>query len=254
MSATRTNEPKVLLFDIEVTPNVGMFWDPKIPSGYINHENILDERYIICIAWKWLGSEKVHSASILSHPAKYGLPDGGVLRKFHGVASQADCLIAQNGDKFDVPWVRTRLMLTTLPPLKPIPTIDTKKMAMKMKFNSNALAYLAKFFALGEKIKTDLDLWKRVLRGEKKAVEEMVAYNRQDVSLLESFYLKIRPHVPALLNRQHWSSDRMACPACGKPELQSRGRGMNRATVYQRMQCQACGAWCSKPMNSTVAR
>ena len=253
--ASRPHEPRVLLFDIEVTPNLGTFWDPLINGGYINHENIVEERYVICISWKWLGEQRVHSASILTHPSKQkGVPDAGVLRKFHGEWEKADAVIAHNGDKFDVPWIKTRLMLLPLKPLKPLMQIDTRKLAKRMKFNSNALNYLGRFLSLGQKIKTDLDLWHRVRAGEKKAVEEMVTYNREDVRLLERFYLKIRPHVPSVVNRALWSAADIACPSCGSSEMQARGKGHNRVTAYHRFQCMACGAWSNKPTSSKVVR
>ena len=45
---------KRLFFDIETSPNIGFFWS----SGYkinIPFENILKERAIICIAYKYQG-------------------------------------------------------------------------------------------------------------------------------------------------------------------------------------------------------
>lgn len=250
-----SDEPKILLIDIETIPNTVTSWSLKV-DGYLDHDNILVERSIICIAWKWLGSEKIHSASVLSHPSKRkGVPDAGVLTKIHGALSQADAIIAHNGDRFDVPWILTRLLLTDLPPLPPIPTIDTKLIAKRrFLFNSNRLDYLGKFLGVGQKIKTDFGLWLRAMKGSKKAIEEMVRYNREDVALLERVYLKLRPHVPAQkVNRNLWASEPV-CPSCGSPDLAPRGIGRNRVSEYRRMNCRSCGAWSSQPMNSKVVR
>ena len=51
MQKIRTQRRR-LFFDIEVSPNIGMFWE----AGYkknISHENIIKERAIICICYKW---------------------------------------------------------------------------------------------------------------------------------------------------------------------------------------------------------
>jgi len=51
---------KRLFFDIETSPNIGLFWT----AGYklnIGHDNIIKERAIICICYKWAGEKEVHS-------------------------------------------------------------------------------------------------------------------------------------------------------------------------------------------------
>ena len=249
------NEPRVLLLDIETLPNTVTSWGLKV-DGYLSHDNILEERSIVCASWKWLGGGQVHSASVLTHRSKdKEIPDLGVLRKLHGVMSEADCLVAHNGDRFDVPWIMARMVLTDLPPLRPVPTIDTKKIAKsRFLFNSNRLDYLGKYLKVGRKIETDFGLWLEAMKGSRKAIEKMVVYNREDVRLLERVYLKLRPYVPARLNMSHWSNDNRACPSCGEAALESRGIGMNRVSTYRRMQCRACRAWSSMPMNSKVAR
>jgi len=162
--------------------------------------------------------------------------------------------VAHNGDRFDVPWIMGRLVLTNLPPPPPVLTIDTKKIAKsRFMFNSNRLDYLGKYLGVGRKIKTDYDLWLDAMHGSRKAIEKMVRYNREDVALLERVYIKLRPFVPAKLNMNHWM-DGDACPTCGSEDLQSRGIGANAASTYRRLQCMTCGAWAKKPMNSKVVR
>lgn len=246
--------PRILLVDIETVPNLVTSWGLKV-DGYLGHENIVAERYIVCASWKWLGSQHVHSASVLTHRAKKGIPDGGILRKLHGVISEADAIVAHNGDRFDVPWIYSRLILTDLAPPKPVPTIDTKKIAKgRFYFNSNRLDYLGKYLGVGQKIRTDYDLWLDAMKGDRKAIEKMVIYNREDVRLLERVYMKLRPFVAAKINRQHWSSDALTCPSCGADRLESRGLGATAAATYRRLQCRDCGAWARQPMNSKVAR
>ncbi len=49
-----------LFFDIEVSPNIVFSWR----AGYnlnIDPDNIIEERKIICVCWKWEGKDEVHS-------------------------------------------------------------------------------------------------------------------------------------------------------------------------------------------------
>jgi hypothetical protein len=51
---------KRLFFDIETSPNIGLFWT----AGYkqtISPDNIIKERAIICICYKWAGEKEVYS-------------------------------------------------------------------------------------------------------------------------------------------------------------------------------------------------
>jgi hypothetical protein len=50
---------KRLFFDIETSPNIGLFW----AAGYkknISPDNIIKERAIICIAYKWADDDKTY--------------------------------------------------------------------------------------------------------------------------------------------------------------------------------------------------
>ena len=51
---------KRLFFDIETSPNIGLFWT----AGYklnISPDSIIKERAIICICYKWAGDDKIIS-------------------------------------------------------------------------------------------------------------------------------------------------------------------------------------------------
>src|SRR5687767_10183919 len=110
---------KRLYFDIEVSANIGFFWNPgyKISIGY---ENIIKERAIICICYKWEGEKKIHS---LQWDGKQC--DKKLLEKFIKVANSATELVGHNGDKFDLSWIRTRCLFHQIPCFPTYVTIDT---------------------------------------------------------------------------------------------------------------------------------
>ena len=166
----------------------------------------------------------------------------------------ADVLVHHNGNKFDIKYVETRMLFHGLPPLPPIPMIDTCQVA-KTRFllNSNKLDYLGAFLGVGRKKPTTPGLWLRVLQGDKDAVTEMVRYNKQDVALLERVFLKLQPFVPNHINRQMFGT--LGCPRCGSTHAQSRGTHKAISRTYRRFQCMTCAGWYRdmKPLVNQVA-
>lgn len=235
----KNKEPRILIHDIESLPNVGTFWRPgtKVNIGY---ENILEERRICVIGWKWLGDNKVHVGAAKSPAAERRL-----LVRFAKQMAKADAVVAHNGDKFDIPYIRTRATFHKVPTLAPVKQIDTLKIARsKFMFNSNRLDYLGQFLKCGNKIKTEYSLWKRCLAKEKKAYDEMVKYNVQDVLLLEKVYKKLAPYFPAHLTRAlYGAADTCSNLSCESTKTQRRGWSYTKTAKYARFQCTECGTW-----------
>lgn len=203
---------KRLYFDIETSPNIGFFWQ----SGYklnIGYQNILKERSIICICYKWEGDKEVHG---LTWDKKQD--DKKMLQDFIKIVDSADELVGHNGDKFDLAWIRTRCLFHGIQMFPNYVTIDTLKVARsKFKFNSNRLNYIADFLGIGQKIKTDFDLWKDIaLKNDQKAMDKMVKYCKMDVVLLEKVHQHLSTHIASKTHYGvRFNQDRGSCPNCG---------------------------------------
>ena len=114
---------KRLYFDIETSPNVGLFWS----AGYkqnIDYSNIIKERAIICICYKWEDEKETYA---LTWDSKQD--DKKMLIEFIKIANQADELIGHNGDKFDLAWIRTRCLFHKIDMFPKYTTIDTLKIS-----------------------------------------------------------------------------------------------------------------------------
>lgn len=193
----------------------------------------------------------MHSVQVLS---KSPLEDKHIVLAMQSAFNQSDAVVGHNSCSFDIKWINARAMFHGLPPMKDIIQIDTKKIAKeKFYFNSNRLDYLGKFLKLGCKIKTDFKLWQDCMKGDAKAIKEMVRYNKQDVLLLEKVYLKLSPYVKTALNFNVVAGSTDKCPHCGSGSLQKRGSGYTKTSTYERYQCQAkgCGRWSSGPRTAS---
>ena len=233
-----------LFFDIETSPNIGLFWE----AGYkknIDHSNIIKERAIICICSKWEDEKEVNEVHWDSKQC-----DKSLLNKFVKIANQADELIGHNGDRFDLTWVRTRCLFHRIDMFPTYTTIDTLKVARRIfRFNSNKLNYIADFLGIGQKIKTDFGLWKDiVLWKDPNAMQKMILYCKKDVVLLEKVFKELNNHIPA---KTHYGvifgQDRGSCPECGSDELYvSMRRVMASGIKKIQYKCKNCGKLHSK--------
>ncbi len=240
---------KRLFFDIEVSPNIGFFWQPghKISIGY---ENIIKERAIICICYKWDGEKKVSSLTWDGSQ-----DDKAMLKSFIKVADSADELVGHNGDRFDLTWIRTRCLFHGISVFPNYVTIDTLKAArQKFRFNSNRLDYIGKFLNLGQKLHTGFDLWKGIVLDKSETkLTKMVKYCKQDVRLLEAVFNKLKNYIPSKTHAGVIAGkDKRSCPECGSSKVIKRvSRISASGTKKDQMQCNDCGKYhtlCPKKM------
>lgn len=231
-------EPRILVVDIETSPNVGLFWS----SGHkiaVGPENILEERQVICIAFKWLGHKSTHS--LVWDYKKGNKRDKQMLAEFSKVYAAADAVVAHNGDNFDIKWLKTRILYHKLPPLAETTQIDTLKEYRKnFKFNSNRLDYVAKFLGQEGKNPMSFEDWKLVMKGNAAATRKMVKYCKKDVELLADLYERTRPYLKDHGIMRGFLGDRDVCPNCGGSNNIKHGDRVTKTGRYQRYQCQDC--------------
>jgi len=241
------NRPRILIYDIETSLQpVAVF--SLAHNDWINPDNILAERHLVSMCWKWLGEKKVYSVSLLDDPKRFNKDphdDFHVAKVANEVLSEADCIVAHYGDSFDKRYLETRMLIHKLPVLPPITSIDTKKVASsRFYFNSNSLNYLGQVLGVGKKINTPKGLWLDVLKGDRKAIKTMVEYNKGDVTLLEDVFMRLRPYIQNHISRELF--DGVGCPRCGSTKVQSRGVHRAITRTYRRFCCNECGGWFRK--------
>lgn len=237
---------KILFLDIETSPITYTGWGMYDQNH--NTDDILEDWKMISAAWGWSDSDTIQAIGWKATTDRaisplWGFDDRQVVEGLHRQISKADVLCGHNGDAFDIKKFNARCIKLGLKPIPPLPTIDTLKVARKhFKFTSNKLDFIGQFLDVGAKAETSKGLWNRVIRGDKKALKEMIKYNKQDVVLLKKIYQKLRPYMQNHPNHNLFK-DKEVCPNCGEAALQSNGYRVTRTVRYKRMFCQACGAW-----------
>jgi hypothetical protein len=229
-----------LFLDCETSPNQVFSWR----IGYkinLDYQNIIKERRIICICWKWENEKHVKFVKWDKNQSNEQM-----MKIIIPVLDEADEIVTHNGEAFDLAWIRTMALLYGMVTNPSYKIIDTCLFARKkLYFNSNKLDYLARFLGIGCKIKTEFELWKKVVYGDSKALNMMVKYCKQDVLLLEKVYQRLSTCMPAhthqgVLNEgEKWS-----CCYCGSVRVFcDKTRITAMGACKHQMQCKKCGRY-----------
>jgi RNase P subunit RPR2 len=236
--------PRILLLDIETTPLEAYIWATQVWKARVGDESVISRWFMLTWSAKWLFASDTMSMKLNKEEVLVE-NDNRIVTGLWKVLNEADIVIAHNGDAFDVPNMNTRFIVNGLPPTKPYQTIDTLRIAQKQfGFSHNSLAALARVFDLEGKADSGYSLWKRCKNGDEEALAAMESYNRQDVSVLEEVYLKIRPWVKGHPNLGlYMELDVPVCKNCGSTHIKEDGKYYYTQTgKYATLKCE-CGAY-----------
>jgi hypothetical protein len=234
----KKQDTKRLYFDIETSyylvPTF-QFWKVNI-----NPDNIIREKKIICIAYKWEYEDSVH---VLVWDNKQD--DTKLIKEFIQIIKQADEIVAHNGDKFDMKELRTRAILTDNLMFPVYRTLDTLKKAKQyFRFPSNKLDYLGKVLNGEGKLKTEgMQMWIDICEHkDKEALSKMVEYCKRDVIVLEDVYKAISPYIYHNTNFAVLKGeDRWQCPECASDNVKlSHTDATAMGIIRRHMKCNDC--------------
>ena len=239
---------KILVFDLETSPIVSYHWslfDQNISLGQIK-----DDWRIIAWAAKWLGDPA--SKTMYMDNSKTGKvqDDKQLVVGLSKLLNEADVIITQNGDAFDVKKLNARAIINKLPPIKSVRSIDILKEGRKVfKFTSHKLEYITgvlndKYKKLKHAEYPGFELWSAIMKGDKRAWAVMKKYCIHDVLSTEEAYTKLAPWI-----KTGPVTDHIGGCKCGSVRLQARGWARSVAGKYRRYQCQDCGKWLKDAVN-----
>lgn len=237
--------PRILFYDIETMGEKGWYFPPRYETNilYVEHYE-----HLLSVAWKWQGEKKTHVIGLDDFPGykKDRHNDRKLTEFIASLFTEANVVIAHNGNNFDQKLVQARIMVHKLPPPSPYWQIDTRREIKKVsRFPSNKLDDLGRQLELGQKLSHGNfeELWLACDRGDSKAWNIMKRYNKQDVVLLEQLYMELRPWISNHPAMNMFTEDMEACPKCGKGPMSRQGTRTNKTTIYQQFRCLNCGGW-----------
>lgn len=233
----RPQLPKILLLDIETSPNVVYTWSLFKPT--IGTNQIIQSGAAMCWAAKWLGKKEI------MFRASWEVGEKRMLKEIHKLLDEADIVVHYNGRAFDIPKLNKDFVRHGMKPPAPYKQIDMLQVVRdNFAFVSKKMDYVAASLNLGQKVAHEgFTLWVDTMNGIRSAQRKMKKYNIHDVRLLERLYLRLRPWIKNHPNISVFT-DGITCPFCGaKNTLQHRGTYVARTRSYQRFHCTACGGW-----------
>jgi hypothetical protein len=183
--------PKVLIIDIETRSlTVKTF---GLRDQNIGLEQVVDDGGILCWSAKWLGSDKVFFEETKGVKSKEKV----ILKKLKKLMDEADILLGQNSQSFDIPIINGLLLYYGLiDDVKEHKQIDTLRMSRsKYKFLSHKLQYMSnKLCEIKKQTHAKfpgMSLWMEYEAKNPQAFTEMKKYNMADVEATEELFLKL---------------------------------------------------------------
>lgn len=231
--------PKILTIDIENAPMEAYVW-----SYYeTNVVKVIRYSYILMVGFKWAHEKKAKVYTLLSHPGKGKKDDSRVMEAVWKLLDEADIVVTQNGDAFDIKKMNTAFLKMGLPPYSPFKSVDTKKTSKaSFYFANNKLDNLGVELGLGGKMQHEgFEMWEKVMNLDPKATKKMADYCARDVELTELIYLAERPWMKNHPNLNIYTDKPQSCPKCLSEKIQSRGERIFKNNTACRMyRCSEC--------------
>ena len=228
---------KVLILDIETTPNLADVW--TLWNNNVSLNQLRESSYVLCWAAKWLGQREVLFRSTWDS-------NNNTIPLAYKLLDEADVVVTYNGDRFDLPTLNREFLLNGWGPPSPYESIDLYKVVRKQfKLPSYKLEYVANELGIGKKVKHEgHTLWVKTMAGDPVAQRKMQRYCKQDVfPLTEKLYDRVLPWIPNHPNRILYSEGISSCVRCMNGKLVKRGLHYTTSGRYQTYRCNNCGGW-----------
>lgn len=211
-------------------------------------ERLIDSGEVLCWSAKWLDEGKTMFMSKLNGKEE-------MLTAIHDLLDEADAVIHYYGSNFDIPTLNKEFIKMGWKPPSPYKQIDLCKIVrQRFKFPSNKLDYVAQALGIGKKVKhRGFQLWIDCMNDNPDAWMEMMAYNIEDVELLDRLYPILLPWIKNHPNIGLHDDKSEVCPNCGSEHLERRGFSFTHAGKYQRYRCLDCGTW-SRSKNTEAVK
>ena len=251
------NQPKICYLDIEKSFNISGHFGAW--SQNLRQEAKFRESHILSYCYAFNDDEDIKGSIIPAKELKDDFVKCLVEGKVHTTVDEllvlelwalfnnSDVIVAYNGRGFDVKEIQARFLMYGLPPTSPVKVIDPLLIVKdKFRLPFKSLKYVAEFLGVTQKLENSgNDLWKKATMGDEEALQEMLDYNKGDITTLREVYKKLQGWGNsgtnlALYNVNHDT----LCTNCGSDDISSiEGKYTYTAQrKYSLYRCNSCKA------------
>lgn len=240
---------KILYFDIETSPEEGYVWGRWKQN--LSEEMIKRHSHLLSVAYAYNDGPVV---GYKMTPEEIDQEDDLTLVvNLAKAINEADLLVSFNGVKFDIKYLRTRMLYWGLPPLKPIKHLDLYLQAKSLfRFPSNSMQNICKYlgFSILKQDTGGFGLWKRCMMTEHyqqsiNALDQMCEYNRGDIEVTRELHKKVMSwttgiNIGTLLNVKY-NTDHLRCTKCGSQDVRKEeGFDYTAQNGFELYRCNDC--------------
>ena len=229
---------KRLFYDLETSMLVTWCW--RTGKQFVGANQILEHNKIISAHWKWEGEDKVHHID-------WGLNkqcDKKIVETLIKEFDKADEIVAHNGDRFDIKWVKSRAIYHGLEMRSNYRSIDTLKLAKSnLNLPSYSLKELCKYYGLPQKIDAGgIETWQKIqFEKDQEALDHLLFYGDGDIISLEAVFQKLRPYVKLKSNYATlYGNENFFCPECSALPYWNKTYTTLAGTLKHYMKCKRC--------------
>lgn len=238
------SNPKILIFDIETAPIEAYVWG--IHDQNISLNQIKEDWSFIAWAAKWLNDPAEKTVYFDNRNKKNPRDDKQLIKKLWKYLDQADIVITQNGESFDIKKFNARAAIHGFGSPSYFRSTDVMKESKNIfGFTSQSLEYTAdvlnkKYKKLKHNKYPGMELWKEVLRGNQDAWKEMEKYTIHDVLSTEEKFQKIYAWIKTHNMATYFNDAKLRC-ICGGQNLYKKGFVYTNVGKFQGYKCKDCG-------------
>lgn len=229
--------PRVLLLDIETSPNLAYVWSMyKVDN--ISSIQLVEHSEMLCFAAKWFGLGDTYCYSVHVDGKR------SMIKALRELLNLADIVITYNGNKFDIPVANTEMLMEGLDPPSPYKSLDLYlTIRNTFRFPISKLEYVLKHTGLKQKANSGgFETWIGCMKGDPDAWKDMMQYNITDVDALEELYKFVRGWIPRHPSMAGYTQSHV-CPNCGSNQLVKEGFAYTQISKFQQWSCKNCGKW-----------
>jgi hypothetical protein len=248
------NGMKVLHLDCETSPAV-VYTHYIGSKTSISHSQIKSDSLIICVQYMWDSEKEAKYIPWEKINGKWD--DKSALEEISNLINEADIIVGQNINDFDMKVLNNRLMLNRLTPIDNNNTIDVLKLSYRsFKKLSHKLDYRAHVLGQAGKNKMEFKDWINVLEGKVPVSRKMAPYGCKDVEETKKvfyrefeYYKDLPAKIKKIIKSYLGTEEKLQLTKCVRCNGTLVKRGISKLAnglVKQRSQCKSCGKYFSE--------